>query len=161
MRRKDREIRDMEEIMKVIKQESICCVAFHDEPCPYLIPLNYGARMEDGMPVLYFHGAKEGTKLDLIRKNPRVSYTIYGDYDLRLYKDEPCRSSAGFVSVCGSGHAELVGEEELRKGLSILMNHMGGETCGDFREDSFPEAACASVQVWKIVTDTVTGKRHE
>ena len=78
MRRKDRELKDMADIVSIAKRETVCTVAFHDEPCPYLIPLNYGAEVEDGKLILYFHGAKEGTKLDRIRENPNVSYCIYG-----------------------------------------------------------------------------------
>ena len=43
MRRKDRELKDMADIVSIAKRETVCTVAFHDEPCPYLIPLNYGA----------------------------------------------------------------------------------------------------------------------
>ena len=76
MRRKDRELKDMADIVAIAKRETVCTVAFHDESCPYLIPLNYGAEVEEGKLVLYFHGAKEGTKIDKIRENPQVSYCI-------------------------------------------------------------------------------------
>ena len=61
MRRSDRELKDMADIVAIAKRETVCTVAFHDESCPYLIPLNYGAEVEEGKLVLYFHGAKEGT----------------------------------------------------------------------------------------------------
>ena len=64
MRRSDRELKDMADIVAIAKRETVCTVAFHDESCPYLIPLNYGAEVEEGKLVLYFHGAKEGTKID-------------------------------------------------------------------------------------------------
>ena len=54
MRRKDRELKDMADIVSIAKRETVCTVAFHDEPCPYLIPLNYGAEVEDGKLILYF-----------------------------------------------------------------------------------------------------------
>lgn len=161
MRRKDREMQNMEEILEVIKKENVCCVAFQDEPCPYLIPLNYGARMENGKLVLYFHGAAEGTKLDRIRKNPNVSYTVYGGYELRFFEDPPCKSSAGFVSVCGSGRAEFVEPEKAGEALAVLMNHIGGPGKKTFHPEDFPAEACRNIQVWRIVTETVTGKHHE
>lgn len=89
MRRKDRELKDMADIVSIAKRETVCTVAFHDEPCPYLIPLNYGAEVEDGKLILYFHGAKEGTKLDRIRENPNVSYCIYGANVLTINYDTP------------------------------------------------------------------------
>ena len=83
MRRSDRELKDMADIVAIAKRETVCTVAFHDESCPYLIPLNYGAEVEEGKLVLYFHGAKEGTKIDKIRENPQVSYCIYGKNSLK------------------------------------------------------------------------------
>ena len=62
MRRSDRELKDMADIVAIAKRETVCTVAFHDESCPYLIPLNYGAEVEEGKLVLYFHGAKEGRR---------------------------------------------------------------------------------------------------
>lgn len=40
---------------------------------PYAIPLNF--YYEDGK--IYFHGAKEGHKIDVIRENPKVSFNVY------------------------------------------------------------------------------------
>ena len=69
MRRKDRELKDMADIVSIAKRETVCTVAFHDESCPYLIPLNYGAEVEEGKLVLYFHAAKEGwTMEDITQK---------------------------------------------------------------------------------------------
>lgn len=89
MRRSDRELKDMADIVAIAKRETVCTVAFHDESCPYLIPLNYGAEVEEGKLVLYFHGAKEGTKIDKIRENPQVSYCIYGKNSLRSIMTQP------------------------------------------------------------------------
>lgn len=150
----------MADIVLIAKRENVCTVAFHDEPCPYLIPLNYGAEVEDGKLVLYFHGAKEGTKLDRIAANPHVSYCIYGGNVLKINYEEACRSTTSFESVCGSGTASLVEKmEEKKHALAVLMNQTSkGQAFG---EHSFPDAMVNAVTVWKIVTDTVTGKRHE
>ena len=37
MRRSDRELKDMADIVAIAKRETVCTVAFHDESCPYLI----------------------------------------------------------------------------------------------------------------------------
>ena len=69
MRRKDREITDFDEMMKIIAKCDTCRLALFDDEFPYIIPLNFGTNIENGQLYLYFHSAKEGTKLDLIRKN--------------------------------------------------------------------------------------------
>ena len=55
MRRSDREITDMDRIMEIVRRQGVCCVAFQNTPCPYLIPMNYGAALENGRLTLYFH----------------------------------------------------------------------------------------------------------
>ena len=82
---------------------------------PYLIPLNYGAEVEDGKLILYFHGAKEGTKLDRIGENPNVSYCIYGANVLTINYDTACKSTTSFESICGNGTACLVEDTAEKK----------------------------------------------
>lgn len=161
MRRKDREITDMVHIMEIVERESVCCVAFHDDPCPYLIPLNYGAELENGKLILYFHGAPEGTKLERMKQNANVSFTVFGENRLRIEKASACASSTSFDSVCGSGLAELVAEQEKKRALAILMNHLNGGKEKAFDENSFPDTAVEKTIVWKITAEKVTGKHHD
>lgn len=161
MRRKDREITDMTRIMEIVKQQDVCCVAFHNEPYPYLIPINYGAQMEEGKLVLYFHGASAGTKLEMIKKDPNVSFTVFGNNKISLETEAACKSTTSFDSVCGSGLAVILLEEEKKKGLAVLMNHMSRDSGAVFDENSFPDAAVRSTAVWKIVVENVVGKHHD
>jgi len=46
-----------------------------------------------------------------------------------------------------------------KKALASLMNQMSQKKA--FEENSFAEAMVNAVTVWKIVTENVTGKRHE
>ena len=161
MRRKDRELTDMAEIFEIVKRETVCTVAFCEEPFPYLIPLNYGARMEEGKLALYFHGAAQGTKLELLKKNPRVSFSIFGENKIKLVREHACKSSTSFESVCGSGTAEIIIEpEKKREGLTVIMNHIGAPEGISYDEAGFSEQETQAVTVWKITADTVTGKRH-
>ena len=73
MRRKDREITDFDEMMKIIVKCDTCRLALFDDEFPYIVPLNFGTDVEEGQLYLYFHSAKVGTKLDLIRKNNKVT----------------------------------------------------------------------------------------
>lgn len=68
MRRKDREVTDNCEINKIINSCQIIRLAFADGVAPYIVPLNFGFEEKDGKRTFYFHGAKEGRKLDLIKK---------------------------------------------------------------------------------------------
>ena len=82
MRRKEREVTDIKEIREVLDSCKVCRLGIADEGGAYIVPLNYGYRLEDGVLTLYFHGAKEGKKLDLIRKNPEVGFEMDGRHEL-------------------------------------------------------------------------------
>lgn len=58
MRRKDREITDFDEMVKIIKECDACRIALNDEETgfPYIVPLNFGLDVEDERVYLYFHG---------------------------------------------------------------------------------------------------------
>ena len=77
MRRNDREITEFSEMTDVMKRCDVCRLALNDEDgYPYLLPLNFGMEETDGRVTLYFHGAKEGKKYDLIRKDVRASFEM-------------------------------------------------------------------------------------
>lgn len=162
MRRKDREIKDMAEILEIVMAQTVCTIAIQDEPCPCLVPMNYGAQMEDGRLILYFHGAKEGRKMELLKKGPQpASFSILGEHQVHVNKENPGKSSASFESVCGWGQAELVYGEERKRGLAVLMNHIGRPVGETFTAEELTGPSCDAAQVWKIVAAEITGKRHE
>ena len=72
MRRSDREITDFQELITVMRGCDVCRLALHDEPYPYILPLNFGLEVDGETVRLYFHGANAGTKYDLIARNPNV-----------------------------------------------------------------------------------------
>ena len=48
MRRKDREITDFDEMMKIIAKCDTCRLALFDDEFPYIVPLNFGTNVEEG-----------------------------------------------------------------------------------------------------------------
>ena len=49
-----------------------------DGGVPYIVPLNYGYEYADGELTFYFHSAKEGRKLEILKKNPTVCLELDG-----------------------------------------------------------------------------------
>ena len=82
MRRKDREISDFDEMIEVIKKCDVCRIAMQGEEYPYMVPLNFGMEVEDSQVTLYFHGAMEGRKYELLALR---SYAVYGYGAGKLY----------------------------------------------------------------------------
>lgn len=153
MRRNDREIKDFEEIIEVMKKCDVCRIALNDEGYPYILPLNFGMRTEGERITLYFHGAGEGRKYELIKRDNRASFEM--DCAHKLVADrEACRCTMGYESVIGRGKIEIVPEEERYDALRALMRQYYEE------EFSFSEEAVKRTTVMKLVVEEVTGKRN-
>ncbi len=153
MRRSDREITDRNEIVQVMEQCDVCRLAFNDEEVPYILPLNFGLQYENGIITLYFHGAAEGTKYQLLRRDNRVSFEM--DCSHQLVMDEEKGScTMKYKSVIGRGRLEIVPEEERYSALCILMKQYHKE---DF---AFDRAVVSRTTVMKLVVEKITGKER-
>ena len=156
MRRSDREITDSSEILSIINDCKVIRLAMLDEQgLPYIVPLNFGCRFEGGAFTFYCHSAKEGRKIDLLRRDPRVAFELDCRGELET-ADRACGYGYYYASVTGSGTAEFLEGEEKLDGLSALMRHMAG------REDRFTEEQARGVAVLAIRVRSLSAKakRH-
>lgn len=107
MRRADREITDFDELIAVMRGCDVCRLALHDEPYPYILPLNFGLEVDGETVRLYFHGASTGTKYDLIARNPNASFEMDRGHELIL-DDEHGNCTMTYESVIGQGRITVV-----------------------------------------------------
>ncbi|MGE5627889.1 MAG: pyridoxamine 5'-phosphate oxidase family protein [Solirubrobacterales bacterium] len=155
MRRKDREITDMAEMLKVLDKCKVCRVGMKDKDGLYIVPLNFGYSFENNELVLYFHSAKEGRKISAIMENNSVCFEMDCEHSL-ITADTACGYGYSFKSIIGNGKAEFIEEaEEKKRALSILMKHQTGM---DF---TFDDKMAGSVAVFKITSNSFTGKDHK
>ena len=159
MRRKDREVTDPVKIADIISRCTCCRIGFYDEKEVYIVPLNFGYEVKDNTYVFYFHGAKEGRKIDLIRKNPNVGFEM--DTDFAVYTlgeaEAACGYTARFQSIIGNGIVSIVSEtEEKMRGLSLLMEHNTGK-----RKWNFDEKMVHAVAVFKLEVTKMSCKEHQ
>lgn len=68
MRRKDRELKCLEDIFSVVKNCAVVHVAMVDDGKPYVVALNFGFDRQGDSLILYLHSAQEGKKIDILRK---------------------------------------------------------------------------------------------
>ena len=152
MRRKDREIIDRQMILEIMKKCDVCSLAFYDDNYPYIIPINFGVSMEENEIVLYFHCAKEGRKLELLKKNNHVAFEMNCAHKL-ITGEVACDATMEFESVCGNGSITVVDEADKKKGLSILMNQYIEET-----DHVFDERYVKAVNILKLTVNEISGK---
>lgn len=155
MRRKDRELTDINDIIRVIDGCKVCRIAIKDTQGLYILPLNFGYEMVDGQMIMFFHSAKEGRKINAIKENGQVAFEM--DCKGRLKDAETaCGYGYYFSSVIGTGRAEIIEDmEEKKRGLAVLMKHQTGK---DF---VFDENMADKVCVFKVKADSLCAKSHQ
>ena len=150
MRRKDREVTEFSEITDILRRADTIRLGLHDEPYPYIVPLSFGFEAEGGVITLYFHGAKEGLKHDLIGKNGHVC--VEADIFHRYYEHAGSITTE-YESFIGFGRIELAVGEDAEKGIDLLLDHCG------FSEYQYDHKALDVTAVYKITLSSFTGKR--
>lgn len=105
MRQRARQVTDKEIICAMLDGMDVLFLGMHDAQAPYVVPLNFGYTFEDDL-VFYFHCAKDGHKLDCLRKNPNVcaslaSYVSYARESVRGHRHD-------YRSVIARGRAERI-----------------------------------------------------
>ena len=159
MRRRDREITERRAIADVIESCQCCRLGFCDNGEVYIVPLNFGFEYQKEQPVFYFHGAKEGRKIGLIEKDPRVGFEMDTGHEVYAKGDPKaaCTYTARFQSIIGTGKVSMVpGFDEKKHGLELLMQH-----AAQTREWSFDEKMLNAVAVFKLEVDSLSCKAHE
>jgi uncharacterized protein len=151
MRRTDKEISDRTAINNILDEALVLHLALVDGYWPYLVPVNFGYR-EDA---IYIHCAREGKKLDLIRKNNRISFQAETGVEI-VHKSIPSKCGTHYRSVAGRGRISVVeSDDEKRLGLTLLMRHYDREAGDELDFGPCLDEVC----ILKIEIDSITGKQ--
>ncbi len=151
MRRKDLEVLDKEPLIKVLERCKVCRLGISDE-VPYIVPMNFGYSWGDRL-TLYFHSAARGRKIDLLQKNPRVSFEMDCDHTL-VAGSTACRYSYKYSSLMGVGEVRFLEDyDERLAALKTIMKQVTGKD--DYEYD---EPAVKNVAVFAVDAEEVIGK---
>ena len=157
MRRRDREITDQNKIQDILNTCSYLHLGLSDDGMPYVVPLNYGLVKDeiDGHYIIYLHGAHEGRKLDIIKKNPNCCFTMernVAPFEGRM----ACQHGMVYESIMGVGKVSIVDDpEEKMLALTALMKTQTGRD--DFQ---FDERMVSIVTVMRIDVSELTAKQR-
>lgn len=156
MRRKDREITDIRDILSIIDKCHVMRVAFVDGAIPYIVPLNFGYHLNDKSELtFYFHCAKEGRKLEIIKTNSQVCFEADCSFEL-IKNQNACNWTATYESVIGNGTLEVVtGEDEKQFGMASIMGKYGFDGLPEFTPAVF-----ARTLILRLVVSQVSGKSN-
>ncbi|MEL4106338.1 pyridoxamine 5'-phosphate oxidase family protein [Oscillospiraceae bacterium WX1] len=152
MRKADREIKDFNDIIGVLDRCQTIRLGLNGDEYPYVVPLSFGYEAADGAVTLYFHGATEGLKHELILKNNKVC--VEADIFYR-YTGTGHGITTEYESVIGFGTIHKADTVEAIKGLELLLNHC--------RAGSASASDCVALgitAVYGIELERITGKRR-
>jgi uncharacterized protein len=150
MRRQDRAV-SMEEALSLLNTAEYGVLSMcSPEGKGYGVPLNF-VLDED---VIYFHCAKDGSKLDVIRSNNKVSFCVVGKTEVL-----PAKFGTLYQSVIAFGKAEEVEGEEKQKALIRILKKYSAA----YMDEGYIyiEKLYDRVCVVKITIDRLTGKSRK
>jgi len=155
MRRTDREVEGRDDLLAILGGADTCRLGFAVAGEPYIVAVNYGFEWTGEMPVLYFHCAREGRKLDAMRANPRVCFELDGEHEL-IRGERPCDWGMKYASIVGYGRlSEVVDGEARQAGLDSIMVRYGWKG-----EAAYAPAVFDRTTVLRLDVDELSGKRR-
>jgi nitroimidazol reductase NimA-like FMN-containing flavoprotein (pyridoxamine 5'-phosphate oxidase superfamily) len=155
MRRKDRQINDMEEIKAILMENNLLHLGLSENNMPYIVPINYGYDGE----FLYMHCALEGRKIEIIKSSMTEEgapccFEISDSIEV-VIEDESAECTTHYRSIVGFGKLTLITDTtEKLDALKILVRHI------EKREPtSLPEAVVKRTRMLRIKIEEINGKK--
>jgi hypothetical protein len=153
VRRSDKEIKDPQEMKRILRSTKYVTIALSKDNQPYLVTLSHG--YDEKRNCIYFHCAKEGKKIDYINANNKVWGQAFIDYG---YEEGECNHL--YSSVHFSGKVTFIEKpEEKVKAMQCMMRQL----------DKNPEPMITKLnaeklkdaRIGRINIDSMSGKQPE
>jgi nitroimidazol reductase NimA-like FMN-containing flavoprotein (pyridoxamine 5'-phosphate oxidase superfamily) len=111
--------------------------------------MNYGYSGGKKMQ-LFFHCAREGRKLEMIRKNNYACFEMDTDHNL-IKGLKACDFTMKYRSVVGYGYIRIIDDEEERiKGLNCIMSHYSEEKTFTYKQESLGKIFILCLEISQI-----------
>lgn len=150
MRRGKQQVSDAE-CKKILQEEKRAAFSvIGDEGYPYTIPINFFYDAAENK--IYFHGAKEGHKIDAVKRCDKVCLTVWN----QGFKKEGCWEWNS-TSVVVFGRVKLMTDPEAAAGYLKKLAQKYYPTAEEIEEEMHSSAA-SRVQMFAIEIEHMTGK---
>jgi uncharacterized protein len=119
MRRAEKEISARDRLEAVIRDARVCHLAMVDGDRPYVVPLSFGYADN----TLFFHSARAGRKIEILRRNPNVCFEF--DIDCAaIPAARVCAWGMSYRSVVGFGRAVFLDSAaDKQAALEVISRH--------------------------------------
>ncbi len=155
MRRKDREVTDFDQIIRIIDACEIIRLGLADGDFPYIVPVNFAYTVNGREVCFFIHGAMAGRKYEMLTQNPLCSFEM--DIPLKLdciteTKDVTMRYS----SVMGKASVRFLEGEEKQQAIDTIIMARHEET----KNFEYNRAAVRRTAVAKMTVIEMTAKEN-
>ena len=106
------------EMELVLREETMGLLGLCHRGSPYVLPMTYG----HARGALYMHCAPKGRKVDAIRENAEVCFTVARQYGRPVSHPQGARCPANHDSVICYGTARIVEDMEERRRVLTRFN---------------------------------------
>jgi nitroimidazol reductase NimA-like FMN-containing flavoprotein (pyridoxamine 5'-phosphate oxidase superfamily) len=138
----------------ILNDSDVCHLALVDEVHPYVVALNYGFSWDGDLPVLYFHCAAKGRKLDIIARNPEACVSVDTGHEL-VRGETGCEWGMKYRSIVGEGLVSPVSDRDERiRALDLIMAHYSGKS-----GFSYDEKVLSVTVILKMELTAISGKQ--
>jgi nitroimidazol reductase NimA-like FMN-containing flavoprotein (pyridoxamine 5'-phosphate oxidase superfamily) len=143
-------IESCEEMEQILRDETLGFLGLSLNAEPYVVPLNY-AYVEGK---ILFHCARVGKKLDILRANPKVCFTVGRQSGAVVRHPQGGSCRADHESVTCLGTARILEDVEERRAVLDVFNR-----CLQPDAEGIPLEAAARCQAVEIKVEEMTGRR--
>lgn len=142
----------IETLLYKVQTASLATINF--DGTPYSTPVHF-LYLDN---FVYIHGLPAGQKIDNIKINPNVSFSVYEMDCLLLDPNEnPCDTNTKYESVIISGTAELVTDIEIKRDV---LNNIVKKYTPHLADKILPENMIKGTAVIQISINDLTGKYY-
>ena len=158
--RKVFKVTDKYMIDEVLSNSEYGTLSLCNDNKPYILPLNFVMANDE----IYFHGAKKGKKIDLIKENSNASFNVVETYSLlpsyfSTDDGKACPSTHLYKSIVVEGNIEFVENyDEKANALESLMKKLQKEGKYIPLNDEIYKKAINATCVYKLVSSNISAK---
>lgn len=132
MRRKDKAVTELSDIETIIRAAAYMTLGLNDDGEAYMVPLDFGYESDGrSLGAIYFHCARSGRKLDLIKRDPRVSLLFVAAEHALIDEGDgsmACTLNTDYRSVMALGEARIIDDDEAKlAAIRVVLKQHGCE----------------------------------
>lgn len=152
IRRKEKAITDENEIKAILRQSKYVTIAMCKDNEPYLLSMSHGYDPEKNC--IYFHCAKEGKKMDILKENNVVWGQALFDVG---YIQGKCNHN--YATTMFKGTVTFLEDFEEKKSALHLMVYQLEDDPEAYLSKEISEKAITNVTVGRIDIEYLSGKK--